>query len=193
MRVILFATLALAACGGEPAAEQAPVEAVPTVQGAWTEPSGAFSVTIPAGWANAEDPTADGQRLLTIASQTQIQGQDSLRQCSVEALRGPQLTQDMLNAASAGATSESLLGPAAADNEVHTFSNEIVDGVRIVSFDRNTGNFRHMQTVFAIAGADAATRYTVACGAGGGENADIDIAAMQQFMSSLSINARTNP
>lgn len=192
MRVILLAVFALVACGGAPAAEPAPAEVAPGAQSGWTPPSGAFSVTIPAGWANTEDPSADEQRLLTIASQTQILGQDTLRQCSVEALRGPQLTQELLNAASAGATSESLFGPAAADNEVHTFSNEIVNGVRIVRFDRNTGNFRHMQAVFAIAGADAATRYTVACGAGGGENADIDIASMHQFMSSLSINARTN-
>lgn len=192
MRVILLAVLALAACSAEPAA-QAPAEASPTVQAAWTEPSGAFSVTIPAGWANAEDPSADEQRLLTIASQTLIQGQQTLRQCSVEAQRGPQLTQDLLNAASAETTSESLLGPPSEQNEVHAFSNEIVNGVRVVAFDRNIGVFRHMQTVFAIAGTEGATRYTVACGAGGGENADIDIAAMQQFMSSLSINARTNP
>ena len=137
--------------------------------------------------------TADEQRLLTVASPTQIQGQQSLRQCSVELRRDPGLTQATIDAAYESATALSLLGPPSLENEVHSFSKTTVNGVRVISIDRSMGDFRHLQTNFAIRGADAASRYTVACGAGGGENADIDIAAMQQFMSSLSINARTNP
>lgn len=190
MRLILLAALALAACGPEPAAAPtAPVEI--NDQSAWTSPDGAVSLTIPDGWAPAEDASADERRLLTVASQTQIVGQDTLRQCSVERAALPgRPTQEQINAASAPATAEALLGPPSESNAVHTFSNEIVNGVRVVSFDRNMGVFRHMQSVFVIAGGDGVVQYTVACGAGGGENADIDIAAMEGFMSSLAINGR---
>jgi hypothetical protein len=183
--LIFLTALVLAACGPEPEAEPAaPAEL--NGQSGWTAPDGAFTVTIPAGWAPTEDASADATRLLTIASPTQIQGQQILRQCSVEQAIVPGgAMQQELNALSEGATAESLFGAPA-----HSFSNEIVNGVRVVSFERNMGDFRHLQAMFAIAGEAVARRYTVACGAGGGENAETDIAAMQQFMSSLSINAR---
>jgi hypothetical protein len=194
MRHLFVLAALVAACAPAPPAPAAPAVITPGEPSAWISADGVISVTIPAGWSNAEDPSADEQRLLTIASPTQIQSQQALRQCSVEGLAGgPQITQDALNAASEGATAESLLGPPGEQNDVHTFSNEIVNGVRVVSFYRNMGDFRHLQTVFALAGARGATRYTVACGLGGGENADIDVAAAQQFMSSLSINVRTSP
>lgn len=166
---------------------------MPSAANAWTSPDGVISVTIPAGWENAEDASADEQRLLTVASPTQILAQQSLRQCSVEVRRDPDLTQASIDAAYESATALSVFGPPALDNEVRAFSKTTINGVRVISFDRSTGDFRQLQVNFAIRGADAASRYTVACGAGGGENADIDIAAMQHFISSLSINARTNP
>ncbi|MEZ5958041.1 MAG: hypothetical protein R3C27_12630 [Hyphomonadaceae bacterium] len=163
-------------------------------QGAWTSPDGVLSLTVPADWAPAEDASAGATRLLTVASQTQIVGRQTLRQCSVERAVTPNgQAQQQVNAMTESSTAESVLGPASGSNPVHSFSNEIVNGVRVISFDRNTGNLRHMQSVFAIADGRELVRYTVACGAGEGENADVDIAAMIQFMSSLAINARTAP
>lgn len=173
------------ACSAAPSA--API--MPSAVAAWTSPDGVISVTIPPGWENAEDASADEQRLLTVASPTQIQGQRALRQCSVELRRDRDLTQAAIDAAYESATALSLLGPPSLGNEVRAFSKTTINGVRVISFDRSTGDFRQLQTTFAIRGADAASRYTVACGAVGGENADIDIAAMQQFISSLAITA----
>lgn len=191
--LLVLAAFAAAACSAEPSAPAAPATVTPGAATAWTSPDGVVSVTIPTGWDNAEDASADEQRLLTIASQTQIQGQQTLRQCSVELRLDPGLTQAAIDAAYESATELNLLGQPSLDNEVHSFSKTTINGVRVISFDRSTGDFRHLQTNFVVRGADAASRYTVACGAGGGENADTDIAAMQQFMSSLAINAGTAP
>ncbi|MEQ1818090.1 MAG: hypothetical protein ABL871_05715 [Terricaulis sp.] len=188
---VLLAAFVAAACSAAPSAPAAAI--TPSAATAWTSPDGVISVTIPAGWENAEDASADEQRLLTVASPTQIQSQQSLRQCSVELRRDPDLTQAMIDAAYESATALSLLGPPSLGNEVRAFAKTTINGVRVISIDRQMGDFRQLQVNFAIRSGDAASRYTVACGAGGGENADIDIAAMQEFISSLSINARTNP
>lgn len=193
MRLILLVALALGACGPEPELAQT-ASAEINDQAGWTSPDGVVSLTIPDGWAHTEDASADSSRLLTVASQTQIVGQQTLRQCSVERVAIPNgQTQEQINALTESTTAVSLLGPESESNEVHSFSNEIVNGVRVVSFYRNMGVFRHMQTVFAIANGSELARYTVACGAGGGENADVDIAAMQGFMASLAINTPSAP
>lgn len=181
MRAILLA-LALAACTPAPATTTEP-QPVPA-SGTWTAPDGSFSVLVPAGWAEVEDAGATADTLLTIGSPTMREAQ-RLRQCSIErqSMSGHGVSQAQINSGAANVTAERV-----ARGTVLAFSNSVVDGVRVVSFDQDLGGMRHMQKVFPIARGDGFTQYTVACGATGDENFEADLAAMTSFMASLTFN-----
>jgi hypothetical protein len=152
----------------------------------WTSADGVFSVAIPPGWASVPDPSAGDERLLTIGSPIQ-QADIALRQCVIDQRgmsRGRSVSQDQLNTVGTENTAESM-NP---NGSVNAFRNEIVQGVRVFFLDESIGAFRHLQMIFHIARPQGFVQYTLSCGASRGQAADQDIAAMQAFMSSITIN-----
>jgi hypothetical protein len=154
----------------------------------WTVPNGAFTVTIPAGWAEVTDREVSEGTLLIIGSAANRRNlNDFFRECVVFERPMPDVrpsAQSDLNARGAEATAPDLFP----DVQVASFTKETRGGVLVTSGKWINQGTWETHSVFALATNNGPVLYRLACGATGGAEAGEDMAAMTRFVESVTFH-----
>lgn len=177
-------------------------------------------MTVPAGWEEAEGRVpVSGERQLAIQSQAMRENRLPpptvfIRECSIGRTfhADMQETQAELNAKFEDGQLLSFLITMAMPTTEHSRGNEIVDGVRVISYDidiepsrgllasmgrvmqpdvqiPDVGPVRLMLRMFIVPEPEGSAQYILVCQATQVAEAADDIAAMTAFLASLAINS----
>lgn len=147
----------------------------------YRELEGGVRLETPQGWREIDAP--DGADALVIASPSMISRQEDCRATVV--VFGPSpLPHDqlMFNDGMANLTAEGMFGPAVI---VHSFKNDVIKGVRVVSYDVERGGMRLMESLFRTSRTGVRTEYAFSCEVLATDKADID--ASQRWLGSLDV------
>ncbi|MBC7768528.1 MAG: hypothetical protein H7124_07055 [Phycisphaerales bacterium] len=188
--------------------------------GNWTDERGAFTVAVPANWVAGEGRIpVSGDKLLVIQSQAMIDHVPEPRtffaqECSIGRILHPEMAGDQaaLNAMlEDGRLLEFVIRMAFPTRE-HSRANEVIQGVRVVSYDLEidvargplavigrvvrpdapfpeVGPYRMMMRMFQLREADGAAQYIMVCQAYPLGDAANELDEMAGFLASLSFNS----
>jgi hypothetical protein len=186
----------------------------------WTNEGQAFTVAVPENWRESEGRVpVSGQKLLVIQSQAMTDHVPTPRtffaqECSIGRTVHPDITEDQvqLNAMlEDGRLLEFLIRMAFPSTE-HSRGNELVQGIRVVSYDievdvsrgplatfsriarpdeqfPEVGPYRLMMRMFQVPEDEGAAQYILVCQAYPIANAASEIEDMRRFLASLAFNA----
>jgi hypothetical protein len=177
-KLSIIAVLALSCAASEAGAQAARP---------WTEPDGAFTVTIPDGWAEVTYSEAPAGTLLIIGSASMRQSPDDyFRECFIHHKPMPNApsTQAELNARGAEATPQDVFR----GRPVESFKKETRSGVLVTNGIWTERGVWEMHSIFALATRNGPVLYTLACGATGGDEAGKEIVAMSLFLESVAFH-----
>jgi hypothetical protein len=185
----------------------------------WTHELDAFTVAIPVNWRQAEGRIpVSGEKLLVIQSAAMIAHVPAPRtffaqECSIGRTLHPEMREGQaeLNAMlEDGRLLQFLVGMAFPSRE-YSRGNELVQGIRVISYDvevdvsrgplaalsramqpdvqvPEVGPYRLMMRMFQLAEAEGAVQYILVCQSYPTANAEAEIDEMKDFLASLSFN-----
>jgi hypothetical protein len=150
----------------------------------WRSSDGLVQLTTPAGWSVITDETRAADYPLILASPEMAARQEDCSALIIVSPRGPlPHDQAMLNDARSGLTAEGMF---AAPDLVHAFQNEIVDGVRVISFDVERDGVRRLERHLQFSRRGERTEYVLACQVA--SDAAADLRASAEWLASLEIH-----
>jgi hypothetical protein len=150
----------------------------------WRSGDGVARVTMPEGWSVITESARADDYPLVIASPSMASRQENCSVLVIAHPRGPlPHDQDMLNRARADLTAEGLF---ASPDVVRAFSNELINGVRVVSYDVEREGARLMERLFQVSRRGRHTEYVLGCQVAADASADIEASA--RWLSSLEIH-----
>lgn len=149
----------------------------------WRSADRFVELSLPAGWSVIQDAERGAEYPLIVASPAMAARRENCSVLIVVSPPGPlRHDQTMLNNARADLTAEGLF---AAPDVVHAFRNEMIDGVRVVSYDIESENARLMERLLQFSRGGRRTEYVLSCEIAA--SAEQDITAAAQWLASLNI------